>query len=331
MIVALLIFVMLVTVFLVAVYWLSKSGKLVLLAEKHWETYGVGGTCIPGSHNLFVADVDGDGVMEIVTGGLMYWVVNGSRRGFEAPLKVWVWDGRNITLKGDHKWPGVVSCVYVADADGDYVNEILTGGAVMNETGIYGSIRVWRWDDRGLSLKAAYEGVPVGLIFVSDLDGDGKPEIINAGSLSEGSQYAGLLCLWHLEQNSLVLKKEVRLANVTRVAAFYAYDLDGDGVVELITAGYAGRLEDSRGKLCVWRWIGEDLILKADMEWQLVEGVYALNIAGGVQGNTMVNDVKVGDVNGDGSPEIVTGGFTYDVKTLMLSFAYGVGMANLYG
>jgi hypothetical protein len=167
MIVALLIFVMLVSI-LVAVYWLSKSGKLMLLAEKHWETYGLGGTCIPGSHNLFVADVDGDGVMEIVTGGLMYWVVNGSRRGFEAPLKVWVWDGQNITLKGDHKWPGVVSCVYVADADGDGVNEILTGGAVMNETGIYGavmnetgiygSIRFWRWDDRGLSLKAAYEG-----------------------------------------------------------------------------------------------------------------------------------------------------------------------------
>ena len=316
MIVVVFIFIMLVTVFLVAVYGLSKSGKLVLLAEKHWETYGLGGTCIPGSHNLFVADVDGDGVMEIVTGGLMYWVVNGSRKGFEAPLKVWVWDGRNITLNGDHKWPGVVGCVYVADADGDGVNEILTGGAVMNETGIYGSIRVWRWDDGGLSLKAAYEGVPVGLIFVSDLDGDGKSEIITAGSLSEGSQYAGLLCLWHLEHNGLVLKKETRLANVTRVAAVYAYDLDGDGVVEIITAGYAGRLEDSRGQLCVWRWSGEDLILKADREWQLVEGVYALNIAGGVQGNTMVNNVKVGDVDGDGSPEIITGGFTYDGKNV---------------
>gem|GEM_PF-4666404 len=50
--------------------------------------YGVGGTCIPGSHNLFVADVDGDGVMEIVTGGFMYWVVNGSRRGLRCRL--WV-------------------------------------------------------------------------------------------------------------------------------------------------------------------------------------------------------------------------------------------------
>jgi hypothetical protein len=40
----------------------------------------------------------------------------------------------------------------------------------------------------------------------------------------------------------------------------------------------------------------------------VVEGGYALNIAGGVQGNTMVNNVKVGDVDGDGAPEIITGG-----------------------
>jgi len=96
--------------------------------------------------------------------------------------------------------------------------------------------------------------------------------------------------------------------------------LDGDGVVEIITAGYAGRLEDSRGQLCVWRWNGEELILKADREWQLVEGVYALNIAGGVQGNTMVNNVKVGDVDGDDIPEIVTGGFTYDGKNVNAQF-----------
>lgn len=40
--------------------------------------------------------------------------------------------------------------------------------------------------------------------------------------------------------------------------------------------------------------------------------VCGLTIAGGVQGNTVVNNVKVGDVDSDGIVEIVTGGFTYD-------------------
>jgi hypothetical protein len=44
----------------------------------------------------------------------------------------------------------------------------------------------------------------------------------------------------------------------------------------------------------------------------LKDNIYGLNIAGGVQGNTMVNNVKVGDVNDDGTPEIITGGFTYN-------------------
>jgi hypothetical protein len=92
----------------------------------------------------------------------------------------------------------------------------------------------------------------------------------------------------------------------------YAYDLNNDDQIEIITGGYANDLKNSSGQLRIWHWNGEELSLKANEEWQLVENSYALNIAGGVQGNTMVNNVKVGDVDGDGIPEIVTGGFAYD-------------------
>jgi hypothetical protein len=41
--------------------FVAAEPMLVLEAEQHWETYGEGGTCIPGQYNLAVADVDADG------------------------------------------------------------------------------------------------------------------------------------------------------------------------------------------------------------------------------------------------------------------------------
>jgi len=54
------------------------------------------------SHDLFVADVDGDSVMEVITGGFMYHKYNGSRLNMEAPLKMWSWNGQNLTLEKSH-------------------------------------------------------------------------------------------------------------------------------------------------------------------------------------------------------------------------------------
>ncbi len=102
------------------------------------------------------------------------------------------------------------------------------------------------------------------------------------------------------------------IANVTSVNSVYAYDLNNDGQIEIITGGYANKIENSSGQLRIWHWNGRELLLKANAEWRLVEDGYGLTIAGGVQGNTMVHNVKVGDVDGDNVPEIITGGFAYD-------------------
>lgn len=83
----------------VGTYTLSQPSALTLEAEKQWETYGVGGTCVHGSHNFFVADVDGDGVcawnvgtgdldndrtVEIVTVGCM-----GINRLCDPDMRIW--------------------------------------------------------------------------------------------------------------------------------------------------------------------------------------------------------------------------------------------------
>jgi hypothetical protein len=56
----------------------AQSQSLVMEAEQHWETYGTGGTCILGTHNLDVSDVDWDGSMEMITDGYAYMIENGT-------------------------------------------------------------------------------------------------------------------------------------------------------------------------------------------------------------------------------------------------------------
>jgi len=293
---------------------LAESGMLVLEWEQHWETYGVGGTCNFGTHNFFVGDIDGDGVLEMVTGGLMYHVSGAAPTDLEAPLKIWNWDGTNFTIEYSYSWAGVISAIYAADLDGDGSTELITGGTVTNSTGSYPSLRIWNYDSAVLVLKDSHEGTGASSIFVSDLNKDGKPEILTVSRVLSGSSYSAQLCVWQWNGNHLALLNIIDWGSADGASAnsVYAYDLNDDGNVEVITGGYDNGLTNSSGQLRVWHWNGEDLTLEANLEWRMVEGVYGATISGDPMGNTLVENLKVDDVDGDGTAEIVTGGFAYD-------------------
>ena len=138
---------------------------------------------------MFVGDVDGDRTMEILTGGFSYSFSNGSRIVSEAPLKVWTWNGQNVTLEASANWMGNILCLYAADVDGDETVEIVTAGYYRNENSNHTSscLRIWHMNNEELSLKTHYEGVTVNSIFVSDVDKDGISEIITVGRLHKNS------------------------------------------------------------------------------------------------------------------------------------------------
>lgn len=304
----------------------SQSDNFMLEAEQHWDTYGVGGTCISGTHNLAISDIDNDGVIEIVTGGFSYSRANATTTSLGAPLRIWSWNGQNITLEKGENWPGNIGCVYAGDADGDGVVEILTAGV--------SSLRIWNWDGQNLVLRGNYTEISASSIFVGDVDKDNMPEILTVGRAYNTSQPSAQLSIWQWDGENLSLKTSAEwsaTSDIARANSVYAADLNKDNVIEIVTAGYVNSPKNSSGQLRVWQFDGTDLSLKANAEWRMVDG-YSVDNAGNVMGNTMAHNVKVGDVDDDGFLEIVTGGFTYDgekVKGQLRIWNWTGGILNL--
>jgi hypothetical protein len=293
----------------------AQSSSLTVEVEQHWDTYGTGGTCTYGSHNLFVADVDNDGAQEMITGGFSYnYLPNGSWASVWAPFKIWNWDGTNLALEKNYSWTGNILCVYAGDADGDGKTEIITAGRLTNDTNSVSSLRIWRWNGQDLVLKGSYEDISVNAIFVGDVDKDNKPEIVTVARAYNTTQSPAQLSVWQWDGNNLSLKKSAEwtaASDIARGNSVNAGDLDKDGVIEIVTCGYVNNLKNCSGQVCVWQFDGTNLSMKTNVEWRMVDG-YSVDNAGNVMGNTIAHNVKVGDVDGDGFPEIVTGGFTYD-------------------
>jgi hypothetical protein len=312
----------------------AESEGLILKAQQPWETYGNGSTCISGSSNLFVYDIDNDGVTEIVTGGSMYQIVNQTRTVVQAPLMIWNWDGKNVTLELSYKWPGSLRAISAADLDNDGIVELITAGTYRNETGSVNTLRIWNWDNTELVLKAQFDDKAVSAMFVADLDKDGVPELLTVGRLVKDNKTTAQMTTWQYSNGlNVVQRVDLDVANVTNANSIAAIDLDGNGDIEIVVGGYSDSLNNSKGQVTVWNWVDNNFVLKANREWQFGGEGYALTIAGGVQGNTIVNNVKAADINQDGKDELVVGGFTWDGEDVLAQikvFAWdGLSLAEL--
>ena len=184
----------------------------------------------------------------------------------------------------------------------------------MNATARYDSIRIWSWDNQALRLISSLEGISASSIHTGDLDDDGISEIFISGTVTRNDTAFARLCILRWDKERLYLEKSVEWCTEEGASArsVNVCDLDNNGELEVITGGSDYGLTNSSGQLRIWQWDGEELLLKANEEWRLVEDSYGVTVTGDPMGNTLVENVKTGDVDGDGIIEIVTGGFAYD-------------------
>jgi hypothetical protein len=288
--------------------WSSDGASLTLKNSQEW---------LAGNRAyvncVFVSDVDGDDVKEIVTGGM---ISDGTRR--KGQLSVWRWDSAMLVLENSQEWPAdsgsaAAGCVFVADVDGDTDQEIVTSGTSFNGTYLNAQLRIW--DGATLALDKNQEwfnggNTTLNSVFVADVDGDTDQEIVTGGYAFDGASYHAQLRIWDgatlsLEKSQEWIMVEGNPLNAfgspmigTEVDSVDVADVDGDGVKEIVTGGtvYDGTRVNSQFR--IWSWDGTELLMEKSEEWVKEQA-------------TAIHSLSVADVDGDGAIEVVTGGYVY--------------------
>jgi len=191
--------------------------------------------------DLVVDDVDGDGVKEIITGGMHYYSC--TRKGH-----VYVFDGTDFTQKWKSEDVNSPSAIVVADVDSDGVKEIVFGNCVTDcasssgEGGFYYPGCIYVYD--GVSFTQEWQSDDIGnprSIVVDDIDGDGVKEIVAGVSRSSEPNTQpdrGYIYVF----NGQTHVQEWKSSNVNYPNVKVA-DIDNDGTKEIIARTLTGHAE----------------------------------------------------------------------------------------
>jgi len=280
-----------------------------------------------------VADLDGDGALELVAGGF-----SAEDKGHRSTLLVYRQSGDSWTPVTEGGWDdgngSTIRNVQIADVDGDGKLDIVVLGKVGSTSHeVKARLAVLDLDAGKLVKRAEIEWQNgqythgYGLA-IADLDGDKKPEIVTGGFQFDGTNETGYIRVWSMVKNAFKLHAQTTLdgqgSPSMRVNDIAIGDLDGDGRPDIIVAGRHGPLktEDTKehldqrrevGDLSVLGFAGDKLTIRTRYSWS--------------KGTSLrLRTVVVADLDGDRRPEIVAGGqYDADGKACLGLFGFEGG------
>ncbi|TRZ49006.1 MAG: hypothetical protein D4S01_09385, partial [Dehalococcoidia bacterium] len=263
-------------------------------------------------NSVVEADVDGDGTVEIVTAGYF-------DDGVRDVAQLVVWDGVTLAVENIRTcyWTGDtrINSVAVADVDDDTALEIITAGYYDDGARDVAQLVVWDGETLAVeNIKTWYwtGDTRINSVAVADVDGDGAEEIVTGGYYTDDNKIAQLV-VWN--GTSMAVENLVAWywTADTQINSVAIGNVDMDSGVEIVTAGYFN--DGTRDSAQLVAWDGGTLAFENVKTWYWT-------------GDTRINSVAVGDVDGDGADEIVTGGYYTDgVKMAQLVVWNGTSMA----
>lgn len=288
--------------------------------------YASGGLMLEGSHEwmtedyshvnaVTAGDIEGDNVTEIITVGDFH----NSTSGFnEGEVDIWNWNGTDITLEHaeyigiDYTWSTDTRFYDVAlgNVDNDTDVEVVIAGygnfLSIQEQGL---LLVGSWNGSVLE-KETMTYWPGDLdietqafgVAIDDVDDDNTTEIITVGyenTTTYGIGFHGQIAIWNVTEGNLVLETsyEWLVSGDAFWRAVSIDDVDSDGELEILVVGdfYDRILDHECAMLRICTWDGSTLEWEASNQWYTYLDTYAYAIA-------------TGDLDSDGTPEIVTTG-----------------------
>ncbi len=269
-----------------------NSSNLAVECVKCW--YWTGNTTI---NSVALGDVDGDGQVEIVTGGYYY---DGTRK----VAQLVVWNGADLALENVKTWnwtgDTVITSLAIGDVDGDGQVEIVSGGQYNDGTRNVAELCVWNGTILSLeNVKSWYWSgdTAINSVAVGDVDSDGQAEVVTGGFYYDGLRNVAQLVEWNGASLTVDRLRCWYWMGNTVINSVAIGDADGDTKVEVVTGGYYN--DGTRNIAQLVEWSGANLVVDRLTTWYWMS-------------DTAINSVAIGDPDSDGQAEVVTGGQFYD-------------------
>ena len=197
--------------------WNYTNGMINLIAGTEWKTKGR-----TEIQSVRVADLDHDGTLGIITGGLSTGGLRpkdrfqmGRKYEYQAEVSIFKMTDNVIKLENRTEWRSysdtIVYSVAAGDIDGDGDIELVTGGLENDGVCRKAQLRVWNYSNNKLNLEHEeiwYGGgdTEIYSILLNDVNNDGKTEIITAGMSNDRRIDRGEIRIYTWLNNTMSLR-----------------------------------------------------------------------------------------------------------------------------